>query len=453
MGKKPIKRQKGEVTELSALYDLFSISDPEKVLDFIARKTYELIKARKCVVLLYDKESGELIGKAGRGIAPGELWRTRTTIGYGVAGIAAKEKRPLIVNDTRKASARLESYAFDLGLKTFMAVPLIYRRRILGVIDVFDKIGGKFTRSDLRLVSAFANYASIALENARLYSQLEEEVKERTSELEEKSKYLEDEAKKLMATKSELSEAKERLEKGLRAQKEFIADASHELRTPLAVIQSNLDLALREKSKGQVNPQEVLITINNEIALISKMVADLVILARADAGVQKLQRKRVNLNSLIRRVYNKAKMLTEEKNITLNIGHLAKVIVRGDENELEKLIMNLVSNAIRYNKPGGKVGIELFKEGSQAKIVVHDTGIGIPKKDLPFIFERFYRVDKARSRALGGTGLGLSICKLIVEVHGGKIKVESRLGKGSKFSVFLPFKIPKKPLGERLKKD
>lgn len=231
------------------------------------------------------------------------------------------------------------------------------------------------------------------------------------------------------------------LEKSNRLKSEFIADASHELRTPLAIIKSNLDLALREKSKKHINPYEVLTTINEEVGLMSKIISDLVFLTRADTGNEYNMKydQEFSLDQLVKKVADKTKVLGKDNNISVKIKRLDKINLQGHENDLEKLLMNLASNAVRYGKVGGRVQFALERGNEQVNITVTDNGIGIPRKDLPYIFERFYRVDKAHSRQRGGTGLGLAICRVIAETHGGSIKVESTEGMGSQFTVNMPF--------------
>jgi heavy metal sensor kinase len=223
----------------------------------------------------------------------------------------------------------------------------------------------------------------------------------------------------------------ERLERLFVAQRRFVADVSHELRTPLTTIQGNLDLIKR------VGPDETsLEAIESEVKRMTRLVGDLLMLAQADSGRLPLHEEPVELGTLALEVYRQAKVLAVD--VELKLGAVEAVRVMGDPDRLKQLLLNLVTNALKYTPSGGKVTIAVKQEAGSALMIVSDTGTGIPKEDIPYIFDRFYRVDKARARQLGGSGLGLSIAQWIAEVHRGRIRVESELGKGSTFTVQLP---------------
>lgn len=230
----------------------------------------------------------------------------------------------------------------------------------------------------------------------------------------------------------------ERLERLFQTQQRLLADVSHELRTPLTTIQGNLDLMAR---MGLGDP-ELMDIIQEEVERMTRLVGDLLLLARADAGGLPLIKTKVELDSLIFEVYRQAEILGKES-VSVTLTALDPVCVMGDMDRLKQLFLNLASNAIKYTPEGGHVWISLAKEGSWAIVEVADTGIGIPEEDIPYIFDRFYRVDKARSRGLGGTGLGLSIVKWIAQTHGGDVSVSSKVGEGSRFIVSLPAVVPK----------
>jgi heavy metal sensor kinase len=243
-----------------------------------------------------------------------------------------------------------------------------------------------------------------------------------------------DELGRLAAT---LNEMIGRLEKAFQRQKQFTSDASHELRTPLAVIEAESTLAL-QKERPSSDYQRSLEIISQESRQMSSLIDQLLTLARADAGKEQWNFTEVNLGKLISNLSTDVEVLCQEKGLNFQLGQMQDLVVKGDEARLRELFMNLLDNAIRYTPSLGTVSVSLRREGQMAVVAITDTGIGIPAEDIPFIFERFYRVDKSRSRAEGGTGLGLAICRHIAEAHGGKIEVESRVGAGSTFSVRLP---------------
>jgi len=223
----------------------------------------------------------------------------------------------------------------------------------------------------------------------------------------------------------------DRLEGLFRGQQRFIADISHELRTPLTTIRGNVDLMRRMKSVDE----ESLNAIQAESDRMTRMVGDLLLLAQADAG-QTVRHERVELDTLMLEVYRQMRPMAE--GIELSISEEDQAVVMGDTDRLKQLLLNLVDNARKYTPKGGKVTLGLRREAGWAVLTVADTGMGIPTQDLPHIFERFYRVDKARSRAAGGAGLGLSIVQWIVQAHSGKIDVQSKPNQGTTFIVRLP---------------
>jgi heavy metal sensor kinase len=228
-----------------------------------------------------------------------------------------------------------------------------------------------------------------------------------------------------------------RLEKAFQRQKQFTSDASHELRAPLAVIEAESSLAL-QKERPPREYRQSLETISQESGRMSSLIEQLLELARADAGKEQWNFTEVNLGDIITNLSTDAEVLCQEKGLGFQLGQTQDLTVRGDEPRLRELFMNLLDNAIRYTPAPGTVSVSLRREGQMAVVAITDTGVGIPAEDMPFIFERFYRVDKSRSRADGGSGLGLAICRHIAEAHGGKIEVESKVGAGSTFSVWLP---------------
>jgi len=243
-----------------------------------------------------------------------------------------------------------------------------------------------------------------------------------------------DELGRLAAT---LNEMIGRLEKAFQRQKQFTSDASHELRAPLAVIEAESSLAL-QKERPSSDYQRSLEIISQESKQMSSLIDQLLTLARADAGKEQWNFTEVNLGKLISNLSTDVEVLCQEKGLNFQLGQTQDLVVKGDEARLRELFMNLLDNAIRYTPSPGTVSISLRREGQMAVVAITDTGVGIPAEDMPFIFERFYRVDKSRSRAEGGSGLGLAICRHIAEAHGGKIEVESQVGAGSTFSVWLP---------------
>jgi len=224
----------------------------------------------------------------------------------------------------------------------------------------------------------------------------------------------------------------ERLDHTFSLQKQFVADASHELRSPLTVIRGNLDVLRR--NPDDENRRQSLRAIETETDRMVAIVNDLLLLAELEAG-QVGPEEKVNLKELVQDELDRLAPVAGKRE--LSAGRLEDLSVTGDARLLQQMLANLMSNAIKYAPDGGRITVALYRDEDLARIDVTDTGIGIAPEHLPHIFERFYRVDKARSRAAGGTGLGLAIVKGIAEQHGGKVTVSSQAGKGSTFTVWL----------------
>ena len=232
-----------------------------------------------------------------------------------------------------------------------------------------------------------------------------------------------------------------RLESSFNEQQRFIADASHELRTPLAVLRGETEVALA-KQRNADEYQQSLSLIQEEAERLSRIVEDLFILARQpiDAPAT-LMRERVSLNEAIKDCARAAQVLATRKGVRLTMeSNSSSIDLNGDKELITRMILNLLDNAVKYTPAGGEISLALSRQNGNAEIVVRDTGIGIAETDRQRVFDRFYRVDKARSRALGGAGLGLSIVRWIVEIHGGDIHIDSAPGLGSTFTVELPLK-------------
>ncbi len=264
-----------------------------------------------------------------------------------------------------------------------------------------------------------------------------------------------DEIARLIETFNEMIS---RLDQSFRQMKQFSSDASHELKTPLTILKGEVEVTLRKERSPQ-EYQQTLKSNLEEINRMSQIVGDLLILSKADTGEIRLNKEDINLTEILNEVVAQMDMLAKSKKLSLSASnHCPEIRILGDALRLRELFINLIENGIKYTEEGGSVHITLQKEypplgrdqsdwieGEKrecVKIIVSDTGIGIAKEDQERIFDRFFRVDKARSREQGGSGLGLSICKWIVEAHQGEIKVASELGKGSSFIVKLPLSSP-----------
>ena len=217
--------------------------------------------------------------------------------------------------------------------------------------------------------------------------------------------------------------------------RDFVADASHELKTPVAAIRASAETVRRALHEDPDAARGFADRLAREAVRLSRIVADLLDLSRVES--EEMEPEVVRLDGVVAEEVDRIRERAGEAGVDLEVG-LDAVTVRGDRKDLGLLAANLLDNAIRYSGSGGRVRVETVARDGTAVLTVADTGIGIPSRDLPRVFERFYRVDRARSRETGGTGLGLSIARHVAERHGGRIEVESELGRGSTFTVELP---------------
>ena len=221
-------------------------------------------------------------------------------------------------------------------------------------------------------------------------------------------------------------------------QRQFAADASHELRTPLAVVMASADLLENDPSITSPFLKQVIADVRDEVKKMTRLVSDLLLVARSDNKVLKLKLQKFDAAELLSQTARLMQPLADKKHIALDIRNCDAHVIQADEQKIKQLMLILVDNAVKYTPDGGEVhvGFEKAPQG-HVRFFVQDTGIGIAKEDQRRIFDRFYRVDKARSREMGGNGLGLSIAQEIVNLHQGSIEVTSTLGKGTRFTVEL----------------
>jgi len=229
-----------------------------------------------------------------------------------------------------------------------------------------------------------------------------------------------------------------RLESAFRKITQFTADASHELRTPVAVMRTSAEIALR-KSRGEDEYREALGQILHETDRLSQLIENLLSLARADSGTASMQMERTDVSALLADACEKSRLLADQKGVAFaRNGAPGPVWMEADPDSIERLFLILLDNAVKYTPSGGNVNVRLGENNGFATVEIRDNGIGISAEDMPHIFDRFYRADRARTREHGGAGLGLAIGKWIAEAHGGEIRIESEPANGSTVQVRIP---------------
>lgn len=229
----------------------------------------------------------------------------------------------------------------------------------------------------------------------------------------------------------------DRLERAFAAQARFTSDVSHEIRSPLTALRGEIEVALR-KERGAGEYQQVLRESLEEVLRLQRLAEDLLSLAQADAGALESQHVPLDLADLLTRSIEHERTAAADKGVALQLHLAAAASVVGDPDLLGRLFENLLNNAIRHTPAGGTVDVTLERAGDRATVAVCDTGEGIPPEHVAHVFDRFYRVDRARARATGGTGLGLAIAQQIALLHAGDLRVDSTVGVGTVFTLELP---------------
>ncbi len=328
-----------------------------------------------------------------------------------------------------------------------LTVPLLMGQRLVAVLQVGSNLNSEDTiRKGLVKIMLVVGVLAVAIAGAiswfvlrralRPLNQIAESVDQinRADDLSRRIPYHGSQSDELGTLVEAVNQTLERLETLFTSQQRFLADVSHELRTPLTVIKGNVDLMRRMRRIDE----ESLISMDQEVGRLTRLVGGLLLLAQAESGKLALNMKRVELDALIVEVFQEMHVLAGNK-INLHLNEIDQLTVRGDRDRLKQVFLNLISNAIQYTPPGGDVFVSLAKVTDQARVIIRDTGPGIPNEDLPHIFERFYRAEKSRTRSIvSGFGLGLSIAHWIVEHHRGRIEVESKEGSGTAFIIWLP---------------
>jgi heavy metal sensor kinase len=233
-----------------------------------------------------------------------------------------------------------------------------------------------------------------------------------------------------------------RLSQSFDQMRRFNADVAHELRTPLAILQGESEIALRSESLPE-DIRTVLISNLEELGRLTRIVNDILMLSEVEAGAHVLVTEPINLKPLVVDLADQMQVLALERNLEIQVHDLPDAIVEADELWMRRAILNLLDNAIKYSREGGRIQIAMAHEAGKVRISIRDEGIGISKQDQPYIFDRLFRADPARRRSSGGSGLGLALVKWVVEAHHGKVSVASAPDQGAEFQLELPLAPPR----------
>jgi signal transduction histidine kinase len=356
---------------------------------------------------------------------------------HGLVGRAVRDNRAVFAPDVRIDP----DYVVGVpSTRAEIAVPLYNGEIIVGVLNVESPLEGGLTAEDLNLLTLLADQVSVALENAALYERL----RQHTAELQQT----------VSARTAELEQALAKAQAADQLKTRFVADVSHELRTPLTNIRLYLDLL----DKGRTEKfADYLETLHRETSRLIDLIEDLLTVSRLDAGTAEMEPIWIDLNSMAAGLVEDRRRLVARVDLSIDFDPQADLpLVRADERMISQVVANLMTNAVNYTPPGGRITVRTDTiadgENKWARLAVVDTGLGIPVNELPRLFERFFRGSASRARGVSGTGLGLAICKEILDRHGGRITGTSQDGKGSAFTIWLPVQritevIPTAPAG------
>jgi len=386
-------------------------SIPQTILEEAAR----VLGAKAGSILLVDEKSPGLVFKAVVGPGVEKLLETKVPVGFGVIGWVAQNAKSALVDDVKKDARFYRGIDQTTGLTTtnVVAVPLLIKRQVIGVLELVNKDEGKFDEEDLSVTETLAQWAAVAIENARL-------------------------VRDLLIRTTNLEQAYDELKEADQLKNELIQNISHELRTPLTFILGYVELLLSQELGSLTETQtKGLEVVRRKCTALTKVVNDIVTLQRLQ--IADLERQPMPLNGLIAQTVQAVRTLAQQSDQTLKVEMPEhEVVVSIDEERIAQVVDNLLNNAVKFGRPTGQIVLRLIDLDNQARVEIHDSGIGIPEDKLDRIFQRFYQVDSGTTRRYSGVGLGLALCREIIEAHGGKIWAESELGVGSRFIFVLP---------------
>lgn len=372
--------------------ELISTLELSALLQMIVDSAKELTESQAAALLLFNTQRNHLYFEA----ATEPLRKDDTLIAIpmekSIAGWVYKNQEPLLVQDSdvEPRYFRDVELVISTGAKAILAIPLRTKEKTIGVLEVVNKLDGHFDDDDQQVLQALGALAAITIENTRLFRQ-----------------------------------------------SDLIAEMVHELRTPLSSLSAASHLLQRTQLEQNQRTQ-IQQTIYNEVERLNELTTNFLELSRLESGRIRFEREPIHLEGLVRECMEILRPQAGSEGVTLEIAvEEGLTPVQGDRNQIKRLLLNLINNAIKYNHESGWVNVSLQRGDRSVLIKVIDSGRGIPPEALKNLFDRFYRVPDQESR-VAGTGLGLAIAKKIVLNHGGTISVDSELEKGTTFSIKLP---------------
>ncbi|MBS3102472.1 GAF domain-containing protein [Candidatus Woesearchaeota archaeon] len=370
-----------------------------------------------CAILLI--ENNRLYSRAGIGFTPMEIEDYGADIGEGICGMVAKTGKPVITNDVSKVPFYKKQ---SLKTKSEISVPLKVEGKVIGVVNVESRELNAFDKEDLVYLSALADQVTVSIRNAQMYNK----IKNFNIELKEK----------VDRATTELRSANKELERLNQVKSDFVSTVSHELRTPITSIQGYVSL-IHDGDAGTINEEqkEFLGIVKSESQRLTRLISDLLDISKIEEGRMQLIFDDFDLLDFLNNYKKEIQNMALSKDIKIHISMPLKLpIIKADSDKIKQIFNNLIGNAIKFSDKNTTLEIVVKENSNNIQIEITDQGIGIAKKYLKKIFEKFQQVDNKMTRKVGGTGLGLAIIKHLIEAHGGHIRVKSKLGEGSTFS-------------------
>lgn len=378
--------------------DLASTLDLNELLSRIVRVASDLCQAEAASILLYDEPKSQLFFQAATNLDEPLMRGLIVPVESSIAGWIVKHRKPLIILDTQRDERHFNEIQKFTKFKTLslLGVPLITKDKVIGVLEALNKRSGYFDLQDQELLIALSAQAAVAIENTRLFQQ-----------------------------------------------SDLIAEMVHELRTPMTSLNTAAHLLFRGNLPEEKR-NKIVELITNETNRLDELTSAYLEFARLESGRTQFDAEVFNLTDLLGEcaAILGSKATSNQLSMSINLPTDLPLIT-ADRAKIKQVVLNLLHNAIKYNRPNGDITISAEKDQDCLIINVTDTGYGIPSEDIDLLFEKFFR-SKSSEHSIPGTGLGLAICKRIIDAHKGTIRVSSCLGEGSVFSVCLPLRSTEK---------
>ena len=372
--------------------DLASTLDLNELLDRIVQAAADITAAEAASILLYDNTSRQLYFQVATNIDEPTMRGLVVPLEGSIAGWIVTNRKPVRIDNVHEDPRHFGDVEQTTGIPTesILGIPLITKNKVVGVLEALNKRDGNFTASDENLLTVLGAQAAVAIENARLFQQ-----------------------------------------------SDLISEFVHELRTPLASLSTATYLLLRPEMSHE-QQEQIVKNIHNETLRLNSLASSFLDLARLESGRVQFHKSTFDIMDLMHECRDVVAAKADEDNIQIRvIEPEGPTMVDADRDKMKQVVLNLLSNALKYNRPNGSVILKAISGEGQMQISVQDTGVGIPEDAVGHIFEKFYRVRDHESK-VSGTGLGLSICKQIVQGHGGTVEVKSRMGIGTNIIINLP---------------